>query len=176
MTKDLEVIKQVNDVTVLRNGEAYISQRKLADLLGVHHSFVQRWIKRNCATVILNQNKALHYNSMVSCATECLRSGNKCSIDFVERITQAGAKAYLYTLAGYVMEAKKPEPVLTEIEIARNYLAALEREQAAKKEAEVAREISNSLREDLFSFEEKSTKRKKEVLESANIVKLYKSM
>lgn len=97
-----------NDFTVLENGDAFISQRKAAELLGVSHTTIQNWV--NIATLNVNKNKQLSHDSLLEVATRACAIGKPEAIKFTLTLAKAGAKAYIYHQAGYTLEAKnQPE-------------------------------------------------------------------
>jgi hypothetical protein len=110
-------------------GEAYISQRKAAELLGISRDSLKSYIERNLlhpgesdisqglSSEIFNvctQYYALDARNPTSEAKALLR-----------QITAAGVKAYLYAKAGYVMSASLPsaEPVVPSVPLLPTQIA-----------------------------------------------------
>lgn len=106
-----------NEITVdTSNGEVYISQRKAAEILGVSKSGISNYIERSSRPEEIDISQGLSSEIFNSCAQYFAldsRSPTTEAKALLKQISQAGTKAYLYHQAGYVMEAKKPEPELS---------------------------------------------------------------
>jgi len=87
------------DFTITPTGEAFISQRKTAILLGTSHTNVQNWVK--IATLETTDDGRLSAKSLVKIATIAARKGHLEAFDFIDKIAEAGAKAYILYEAGY---------------------------------------------------------------------------
>lgn len=130
-----EVVKQDNDVTILSNGDAYISQRKLAELCGVDHKSIQNWLGRNkqVATGFVNEDNQLSHFLVSKVAAyfaiESKSSNDKARL-FLAKLSEAGAKAYLYHEAGYELNATVARPK-TALELAKEQVVLLEQLEAA---------------------------------------------
>lgn len=101
------------------NGEAYISQRKAAELLGVANTSLQYYLEN-----VLS--RAGNYDTSQGLSSEIFafpvqyyaldaRTVTDKAKKLLRQITQAGAKAYLYHLAGYTMSAKPAEETIITI-------------------------------------------------------------
>jgi len=130
-----EIAKQANDVTIFDNGDAYISQVKLSELSGIPRSTLQDWIKSGTPKneIKVNENNQIHYSSL----SKIIKSGTlkgygKC-IELLDMLIEAGAKAYLYHLAGYKMDAVRTEPQ-NYIEALRALADSLEAKERAEKD------------------------------------------
>ena len=104
-----------NDVTVnLSTGEAYISQRKAAEKLGMTHQAIQQWclarkydVKQGLSSEIFSL-LVTHYALDSKAATQEAK-------ELLRKISQAGAKAYLYHEAGLSIGVTQQRP-LTQLE------------------------------------------------------------
>ena len=119
-----EIIKSENEVTIFDNGQAYISQRKLAELTTVNRSTIQSFIKNHPDNFDTKQGVSSELALKV--IQNYAFKNNKVCQDLLSKISLAGMKAYLYHLAGYEMKAEKPKPK-SALELAReNARLALE--------------------------------------------------
>ena len=102
-------------------GEAYISQTKLAELCGVTQHAISQYVSKTRDTLKLNEINQIHEDSvelvMSHYAIESQRP-NETALKNYRVLAKAGIRAYLYHMAGYVMEAKPAVP--------QTYLEALE--------------------------------------------------
>ena len=102
------IVKQLNEVTVFKNGDAYISQRKLADILNVKDSTLRMHISRDHPQASTDQGLS---PKMVFLVTAYFAYESKVSTqesrDLLKQIGEAGAKAYLYHLAGFSITAQR---------------------------------------------------------------------
>ena len=92
-------------------GEAYISQRKAAELLGVPNTSLQYYIENHRAVfsdTFQGLNSEMFANTVQYYALDA-RSPTDQAKSLLKQITSAGVKAYLYTMAGYKFSATKPE-------------------------------------------------------------------
>ena len=102
-----ELIKlQNNDVTIFENGDAVISQRKLAVLCGVDNSAIYQ----RCSALKLDVKQGINEENavlLVSYYAVESKVANDTARKSLAMIAKAGMRAYLYHEAGYVMEAKQ---------------------------------------------------------------------
>lgn len=104
------VVKSQNEVTVFANGEAFISQTKVAELCGVKPHAISQWISKTRDNLNLNE-----YNQLDAKALELViayyafdsQRTTKKAKDTARMFMKAGAKAYLYHEAGYTLTAEK---------------------------------------------------------------------
>jgi hypothetical protein len=110
-----------SEVVVDGNGEAFISQRKAAELLGVANTSLQYYLEN-----ILS--RAGNYDTSQGLSSEIFgftvqyyaldaRTPTGEARALLKQITTAGTKAYLYHLAGYTMNATSEtvKPIETEV-------------------------------------------------------------
>ena len=92
-----------NDITITESGDAYISNRKLATLIDVPESTLRDYFR--AANIVISQGVSYEY--LPKAAHNFAAKGNKTALEFVLKLSEAGAKAYLYHEAGYIMKAEK---------------------------------------------------------------------
>jgi hypothetical protein len=106
--KNLNIVKIENDVTIFESGESFISQRKLAELIGVNQSSIQRF----CASQNLDVKQGLSEENVNLCITHYAldsKHPTQKAKDLLRKVTQAGIRVFLHHLAGYAFKAtKKP--------------------------------------------------------------------
>ena len=111
------------DFTILRDGEAYISQLKLAALCGVSQGNISQAISRGSSYVIganLNDNNQLDYNSAFNVILHHAMSGKSPAIATLGLIGSGGMKAYIYHEAGYQFDARPREDLLKNKRLAQH--------------------------------------------------------
>ena len=102
-----EIVKSGNDVTVLNDGSAFISQRRVAKLCGVNINAIQHQIKIGfVGHSNLNENNQIDSKGLVLLVTYYASKKQK-AFETLAMFAEAGAKAFLYHEAGYVFDAKK---------------------------------------------------------------------
>lgn len=110
-----------SEVTVnTYTGEAYISQRKAAELLGVARPSLQSYIERNLHPVNSELEQGLSseiFANTIQYYALDARNPTAEAKTLLKQITQAGTKAYLYHLAGYTMGVQQPKPAMTKQEL-----------------------------------------------------------
>lgn len=127
--------KNNNDFTVLDNGEAFISQTKLAELCGVDQSAISKGISRNSANVIgvmLNENNQLSSDSAFNVIGYYAAKGKPQAVQSLIKIGAAGMRAYIYHEAGYVMKAIHKQS------LPGNYIEALKALVVSEEEKQAA--------------------------------------
>ena len=124
MNKELEITDK--DVTITTDGKAFISQVKLAQLLGVPRTTLREYIYKNSATLKLNENNQLSAESVHFPSGYFAAKGNPKAIKVMSEIAASGSIAWVYHIAGYTMKAEKPAPK-TALELAREQVVLLER-------------------------------------------------
>lgn len=93
--------KNVEDFTVLANGDAFISIRKLGDLIDVPKSTLHRY----CGTLKIDTGQGISYKHVSKVGQHYAEQGNIAAIKFIGMLSEAGAKAFIYHYAGYKMQA-----------------------------------------------------------------------
>jgi hypothetical protein len=105
-------------------GEAFISQRKAAELLGVSQSAISQFcLSRN---LVVEQGLTSEiFELLISHYALDSRNPTDEAKALLRQITAAGVKAYLYAKAGYVMSASLPpaEPVVPSIPLLPTQIA-----------------------------------------------------
>ena len=113
-TSNLVIRAPSVEFTVDRStGEAYISQTKLAELCGVTQQAISVAIHRFSSFFVganLNENNQLCAKSACNVVAHYAAQGKAEAIKTFAKIGEAGMKAYIYHMAGYVMEAKPAVP------------------------------------------------------------------
>ena len=106
---------QSEDFTIMKNGEAYISQRKLAEKCGVSKDTIHKAIARKSSFVgswNLNEINQIHADSIPLVGGYYAQQGYKEAAQFLMEIAKAGARAWVYHEAGYTFNVvEKPEPM-----------------------------------------------------------------
>lgn len=122
MNNQISTIASNADFKVnMQTGEAYISQRKLAELLNVSKSAISGYISR---AVKDDTSQGLTAEIMQSCvqyyALDCANPTEEAK-ELLRKIATAGAKAYLYHKAGYSVSASPVKPMALPVD----YVSAL---------------------------------------------------
>ena len=124
-------------------GEAFISQRKLAIELGIHHSSLQTHLATRHPNVLISEG--IPSNILQETATYFAyksKAANATAEAFVTKLMEAGAKAYIYHQAGYQISAVEPKKELTLTESLKAMVAVSEAMDAFKaKQALMQKEI-----------------------------------
>ena len=108
-----------SDFTITKEGEAFISQRKLSDLLGLGKNAVNDWLRRvgDGRRVKLNETNQLSSESLEYAAGYFAfetAKPTKEAIVFYRLLAQAGAKAFIYHEAGMKFTAA---PIVQELTV-----------------------------------------------------------
>lgn len=113
-----EVVLKNNNIDFKVNeetGEAYVTQRKASELLGVSLSSLSSYIERHLRTEELDTSQGLSseiFNFCVQYYALDARITTVKAKHLLKQITTAGAKAYLYHMAGYIFNTvAKQEPM-----------------------------------------------------------------
>lgn len=122
MSKNLATTNK-KDFTILKDGEAFISQTKIAELCGTDQSSISRFIKKSQHTLKLNKFNQLDSDSLELTigyyAFESQRT-NVIAQQNYRLLAKAGAKAYIYHQAGYQFDAKPREELLKNKRLAQH--------------------------------------------------------
>ena len=117
MPTQIQTTTATNEVTVnLVTGEAFISQRKAAIEIGISHTAIQKWVAKLPDNYDIKQGLSseifslavMHYALDSKAATQEAK-------ELLRKISQAGAKAYLYHEAGLSIGVTQQRP-LTQLE------------------------------------------------------------
>lgn len=118
MTTQIQTTTATNEVTVnLATGEAFISNRKLAKDLGVDESTTRRYFA--ALNVVITQG--VSSENLLLCTQHFAQKGNSEAITLLVKISKAGARAYLYHEAGYVVSAAP----IKQVALPEDYVSAL---------------------------------------------------
>ena len=99
-------------------GEAYISIRKTAELLQMPDTTLRDYLKS--AHPRYDRKQGLTPELLQNIVNFRARQGSEVAFTLLEKLAEAGAKAFIYHQAGYVVSAKP-----TKLEIPTNYVAQL---------------------------------------------------
>lgn len=113
-------VLQSEDITIMENGEAYISQRKLADKCGVPRGTVSSAITKKslyAAGWKFNEINQIHADSIPDAAGYYAQQGYKEAAQFLMEIAKAGARAWVYYEAGYTFNAVEKQESMDELTI-----------------------------------------------------------
>lgn len=102
--------KNTTDFTVLENGQAFISQRKAAELCGVGQSTIRDFFHSNNIDV----NQGVSAENLEKPITHYARKGRAEAVQTLILFAKAGAKAYIYHQAGYTLRAQTLPEVIPE--------------------------------------------------------------
>ena len=135
MPTQIQTTSATSEVTVnLATGEAFISQRKAAIEIGIPRPTLQSWIDRHPDNYDVSQGLS---SEIFSLAIQYYALDSKAATpeakELLRKISQAGAKAYLYHEAGVTLNAvtQQPRPL--------TYIESLELLLASEKEKEALR-------------------------------------
>jgi hypothetical protein len=109
-----------SDFTVLENGEAFISNRKLADTINVPESTLRDYFRAQ--QIVITQG--VSYKNLPKAAHHFAAKGNAQALNFVMKLSEAGAKAFIYHEARYLM--KDTPRTKTLMQLAREQVVLLE--------------------------------------------------
>ena len=117
MTNQISTAQPTNDVTVnLVTGEAFISQTKAAAELGIARSSLQKWLTREQIKYDVKQGLSSEILALAAgyFALDSQAATTEAK-ELLRKISQAGAKAYLYHEAGLSVGVTQQRP-LTQLE------------------------------------------------------------
>lgn len=137
--KQLETQNSKEIIVNTSTGEAYISQRRAAEKLGVASTTLQAYIDRHLRTVNHDTKQGLSSEIFSLCVQYFAldsRVATQEAKELLRMISQAGAKAYLYHEAGYTITATPSTP-RSAIELAKQTVAQA-KESVAQAQAMLA--------------------------------------
>ena len=123
MTTQLSVPTPTNEVTVnLVTGEAFISQTKAAAELGIARSSLQKWLVKEQVKYDVKQGLSSEILALAAgyYALDSAAATPEAK-ELLRKISQAGAKAWLYHEAGYAVSASPVKPMA----LPEDYVSAL---------------------------------------------------
>ena len=110
MTNKNLATKNTTDFTVLPTGEAYISQTAISKCTGIPQQTISRWLLADNG-LVYNTNK---FNQLDAKSMQKLvimgSSKYPTCLEFMGKLLEAGAKAYIYHEAGYTLNAQPALP------------------------------------------------------------------
>lgn len=135
----------------MQTGEAFISQRKTAELTGVPRTTIRDWLKadqeksdnQKCPpTYTVNENNQLDAKSLQKLVLSAHLKGYEKCADLVEKLMEAGATAFICHMAGVHLQPKA-DPTLPQshIEAVRAYLITLETVEAQEKRLGIQQKV-----------------------------------
>ena len=135
----------------MQTGEAFISQRKTAEITGIPRGTLQGWLevdkreaiaKNMPATYTVNENNQLDAKSLQKLVLSGIDKGYEKCTDLVEKLMEAGATAFICHMAGVTLQpvvtAALPQ---THIEAVRAYLTTLETVEAQEKRLGIQQQV-----------------------------------
>ena len=114
------------DILIDQSGDAWIAQRKVAELCGLGKSAINDAIARKYSYAggwILNENNQLDAKSAYDAVVHFVKEGKPVAIDTLCKIGEAGMKAFIYHLAGYQISAIEQKREVTLADTFRNMAA-----------------------------------------------------
>lgn len=145
MTNQIQIstIASNSDFKVnMETGEAFISQRKTAEITGIPRSTLQDWIRANPAEYSTNENNQLDAKSLQKLVLSGRDKGyEKCAI-LMEKLMEAGATAFICHMAGVTLQPKVDSTLpQTHIEAVEAYLITLKTIEAQSKQLGIQAEV-----------------------------------
>lgn len=138
---------KVNTVT----GEAFISQRKAAELTGIPRQTLQDWLKADREKALneniqplykVNENNQLDAKSLQKLVLSGIGKGYEKCTELLEKLMEAGATAFIYHQAGIKLQPViDPTLPQTHIDAVRAYLRTLEVVEAQSKQLGIQAEV-----------------------------------
>lgn len=121
-------------------GEAYISVKKTAELLGVPRTTLRDYLS---ATHIYDRKQGLTPEILSFSATHFSAKGNQQAEQVLTKLTEAGAKAFIYHEAGYKIQATPTQENIpqTHIQAVEAYLQTLKELEAKSQVITMQTEI-----------------------------------
>ena len=121
----VKVLEESPDFFVNDMGEAFVSQRKAEELLGLGDGTLRKHISRHHKNA--NTSNGLDAKLLQSVTTYYAiesRSKTEKALKFLAQLAEAGAKAFIYRMAGYQIDAK-PMQAPAPLELSRMDLIKL---------------------------------------------------
>ena len=152
MTTQISTIASNSDFKVnMQTGEAFISQRKTAEITGVPAATLRDWLKADLELAIsqdiprtynVNENNQLDAKSLQKLVLSAHHKGYEKCADLMEKLMEAGATAFICHMAGVHLQPKV-DPTLPQshIEAVRAYLITLETVEAQEKRLGIQQKV-----------------------------------
>ena len=152
MQTQISTIASNSDFKVnLQTGEAYISQRKTAELTGIPRGTIQGWLeidkreaiaKNMPATYNVNENNQLDAKSLQKLVLSGIDKGYEKCTELVEKLMEAGATAFICHMAGVTLQpAVNTALPQTHIEAVEAYLVTLKTVEAQEKQLGIQQKV-----------------------------------
>ena len=125
MTTQISTTQPTKEVTVnASTGEAYISQRKAAELLGIGQSTLSEFLTRSCVSNTKQGVSSEAFELAITYYALDSKATTQEAKELLRMVSKAGTKAYLYHEAGYSVSASPVKPMALPIDYV-NALRAL---------------------------------------------------
>ena len=152
MQVQISTIASNSDFKVnMATGEAFISQRKTAEITGVPRGTIQGWLeidkreaaaKNMPATYNVNENNQLDAKSLQKLVLSAHLKGYEKCADLMEKLMEAGATAFICHMAGVTLQPTVNTALpQTHIEAVRAYLITLETVEAQEKRLGIQQKV-----------------------------------
>ncbi len=126
----------------MESGEAFISQRKTAEITGIPKSTVNDWILKSPDTYNVNENNQLDAKSLQKLVFSGHHKGYEKCTDLMEKLMEAGATAFICHMAGVTLQPTVNTALpQTHIEAVRAYLITLETVEAQEKRLGIQQKV-----------------------------------
>ena len=149
MTNQIQIstIASNSDFKVnMETGEAFISQRKTAELTGIPRTTIRDWLEADAKSVpptyTVNENNQLDAKSLQKLVLSAHVKGYEKCADLVEKLMEAGATAFICHMAGVTLQPTVNTALpQTHIEAVRAYLITLETVEAQEKRLGIQQKV-----------------------------------
>ena len=105
MSKKNLAVTNKTDFTILENGDAFISQRKLSEITGIPQSTISDWIRKSPVSYIINEKNQLHAKSLQKFVLSGRDKNYQLCVELLDLLLDLSAKVYIYEQAGYQFNA-----------------------------------------------------------------------
>ena len=135
----------------METGEAFISQRKTAEITGVPAATIRDWLKadreksddQECPrTYMVNENNQLDAKSLQKLVLSAHVKGYEKCADLMEKLMEAGATAFICHMAGIHLQPKVDSTLpQTHIQAVEAYLITLKTVEAQEKRLGIQQKV-----------------------------------
>ena len=131
MTNQVQISTELSDITVnTKTGEAYISQRKAAEKLGIGQSTLSEFFTRSHVSDTKQGVSSEAFELAITHYALDSKNPTQEAKELLRMVSKAGTKAYLYHEAGLTVNAMPQQRPLTQLEAFKE-LVRLEEERIA---------------------------------------------